>query len=453
MQDEPRDELLSAVMRELQVIEKTNNVSGLLESAAVEGAARLESWLVENEYADLTVCLVLGWTHWYRSQLVSDGEREPQVRRALELLVSCYENGVAPLPEALLPYLANGAEPVAVDQLRRVLIVDDPELLEHTAALLQRIVDDTPPGHPRHASRLSNLAGVLRTRAMRAGPDADGTDLDSAIDHLTSAAAARDGVAPDPGDVFNLSQILMTRYHRGNDRGDLDRAIGRLREALALSSSSPTYLALLGSALRERYVAAGDPSDLTEALDCLRTADRLAQPDHPERGVIHAGLGAALRDRAAWTNRIGDLDEAAAQFGLALDNTPEGHADRPRYAALRAEAQRERDTGETHRDILRLMTEKVPPVPGPIPGREDKDPVSTLAGLGGLCRLRSQADPEETQWLDLAIAYYQAALASAEPHHPARADVLTLLGTALSARGLHGIPVPLAGEGGSGDTA
>ncbi|MFE0645420.1 hypothetical protein ACFW2Y_28005 [Streptomyces sp. NPDC058877] len=425
-------------MHQVREVEESNDASGLLTPIAVAEAARLESWLVENDHADPTVCFVLGWIHWLRTSLTPEGEREPEVRRALELLVSCYEDGVQGLPEPLLPYLANGAEPVAIEQFRRVLTDDDPGLLEHTAALLQRIVDDTPPGHPHQASRLSLLAGVLRTRAMRAGPDADDSDLDTATDLLTAATAARDDAAQDPGDLFNLSQILITRYHRRKDRGDLDRAIGKLREVLVLVPASPTYLAMLGHALRDRYTEDSHPADLSDALDCLRTADRLAPPDHRERGHIHAGLGAALHARAAWTNRIGDLDEALAQYDLALRHTPEGHADRSQYTAWRAATQRERDTGRTSRDVLRRMTEAVPPVPGPIPGHEEHDPVDTLAALGGLCRLRGKADLGEPQWLDLAIAYYRAAIASAGPDHPKRADVLTLLGAAYGARSLRG---------------
>ncbi|MFE5941669.1 hypothetical protein [Streptomyces sp. NPDC056480] len=443
-----REELLSAVMGELRVIEETDDLSGLLRPETEENVARLESWLDENDYADLTVGLVLGWMTWYRSHLDPAGAREPRIRRALELLINCYENGVTPLPGPLLPYLANGAEPVAVDQLRRALALDEPGLLDHTVTLWQRILDDTPADSPARAWRLSNLAGALNTRAVRAGSGADVTDLDSAIELLTAAVAARDGATPGPSDLANLGQVLLTRYRLRETRSDLDEAIVKTRRAAALSPDSPTFLVLLAGALRERFAAAADPSDLTDALACLRTADRIAPPDHPERGKIHAGLGAALRDLAARTHRTADLGEAVAQYDLAIGHTPEGHADREGYAALRAEAQAELDRADDARDILRRMTEKMPPVPGPVPGQESDDPASTLMGLGGLCRLRSQADdgPEAAHWLEMAISYYRAALATAEPDHPKRADMLSLLGTALAARGLSGAPVPPEGN-------
>ncbi|MFE7514044.1 hypothetical protein ACFU8I_22880 [Streptomyces sp. NPDC057540] len=439
-----REELLSAVLDDLSVIAETNDVSGLSRPEAEERVAGLETWLDEHDYADLYVCQILGWMTWYRAHLDPAGSREPRMRRAVELLLNPYANGVSHLPQPLLRHLADAIEDVAVDRLRQVFAVDEPELLAHTVTLWQRIVADTPLDSPDRAARLSHLAGALHQRALRAGSDADVADLDSAIELLTAAAAARQEGAPSPGDLSNLGQILLTRYRLTRTRGDLDAAIVRIREAAAVVPDSPSFLVLLGSALRERFAATGDPSDLTDALACLRTADRVAPRDHHERGTIHANLGSALLDLAARTHLMSDLDEAIAQFDLALAHTPEGHASREQTASLRAKAQEERDRGHEARELLQLMTERIPPVPGPIPGQNDDDPASTLMGVGGMCRLRSQVepDPEGTHWLDMAIAYYRAALATAEPGHPRRADMLSLLGTALAARGPSGPPTP-----------
>ncbi|MER7948908.1 hypothetical protein ABTY59_16120 [Streptomyces sp. NPDC096079] len=440
--DALRQELLSAVLDELRVIEETNDIAGLGRPEAEERVARLESWLDENAYADLYVGQVLGWLTWYRAHLDPAGAREPRIRRALELLATCYENGVSHLPVPLLPYLADGAEAEAEDALRRLLVVDDPERLAHTVTLWHRIVGDTPQESPDRSTRLSNLAVALHLRVVRAGPDPDLSDLDSAVELFTAAAAARQEQASGARDLADAGQVLLTRYGFTEDRGDLDGAVVKFREAVALSPDSPSCLLQLGRALRGRFAVAADPADLTEALASLRTADRVAPPDDPERGRIHEYLGAALRDLAARTDRMADLDAAVAQFDLALAHVPEGHADRERVGARRAEAVGRRESVHEARDILRLMTESVPPVPGPIPGQDDDDPAITLMGIGGMCRLRGRTDaePEATHWLDMAIAYYRAALATAEPDHPDRADMLSLLGTALAARGASGSP-------------
>ncbi|MFI6824801.1 CHAT domain-containing protein [Micromonospora sp. NPDC050187] len=443
-----RDELLSTLVSELDAVAAAGDLSLLLRPRAVAAMRALESWLAEDGTRDLQVHYLLGLTHWYRADALEADEREAEIIRALEFLVICYEDGVERLPEPLLPLLANGAEPIAAQQLHRALRSTDDNLLEWSVRLCRRILSDTPDDHPHRLSRMANLAGALHERSDRGG---DRGDVDIAIDLMTTVL----NKTPEPGCAswLNLALAHATRFRQRQDPGDLDSAVTHIRTGLAVASTpsdSVRGLTQLGHALRERAAHTDNPADLNDALDCLRTAARQADENYPEPDRIHAGLAACLRLRARWTNDVADVDAALAEFDRALAFTPEGHPSRANLLAHRDEAIRAKEQVRSNSEILTTMLDRVPPVPGPVPG-QDGDPLGMLTGIGGLLRLRAAASGNDAD-LDLAIAYYEAALGSAGPDHPRRADVLGLLGAALSARGV-GRPGNGAADHAAGRTA
>ncbi|WP_416903866.1 CHAT domain-containing protein [Micromonospora echinospora] len=425
-----RDDVLSTLVAELEAVAAADDWSLLLRPRAVEAVRALESWLAEEGTRDLQVHYLLGLTHWYRVDVLEADEREAEIVRALEFLVICYEDGVERLPEPLLPLLANGAEPVAVEQLRRALASTDHNLLEWSVRLCRRILSDTPDDHPHRLMRMSNLAGALVERSER---NDDAGDAGLAIDLMTTVL--HETPEPDCGDWFNLALAHSTRFRQRHDPADLDTAVTHIRTGLTVASS-PVHtvrgLTQLGHTLRERAEHTDNPADLNDALDCLRTAERQADEHHPKPDKIHSGLAACLLLRAQWTNDVADVDAALAEFDRALALTPEGRPGRASLLAHRDAAERTKEQVQNNSEIMTLMLERIPPVPGPVPG-QDGDPVKLLTAIGGLLRRRAATTGKATD-LDLAIAYYEAALGSAGPDHPRRADVLSLLGTALSAR-------------------
>ncbi len=85
------------------------------------------------------------------------------------------------------------------------------------------------------------------------------------------------------------------------------------------------FLSNLGLALQARSERTTSPSDLDEAIACLRGAVRAMHDGHPTRAGILSNLSAALRERFERTQESRDLDDAVEVGQAAVAATPRGH--------------------------------------------------------------------------------------------------------------------------------
>ncbi|KAG1739761.1 CHAT domain-containing protein [Suillus occidentalis] len=181
-----------------------------------------------------------------------------------------------------------------------------------------------------HACRgqlVDSLSIMLATRSERQG---NVEDLDEAI------ARQREALALCPvshiyrsSSLYNLAVLLSTRFgHRGNAE-DLDEAIALHREALALRpvghtlrSSSLTNLAVRLSA---RFHHRGNADDLVQAIALQREALALHPVDHTLQSISLNCLANGLSTRFDHRGNAEDLDHAIALHREALALRPVGH--------------------------------------------------------------------------------------------------------------------------------
>lgn len=122
------------------------------------------------------------------------------------------------------------------------------------------------------------------------------------------------------------------RWERGGKEGvlsDLDDAIAGFEEALAALASSDGQLSVLAEASRAlaaRYARTRQRGDLERSIALVEQALQ-GLPDHHElRAALHSALASGLSERFTLTGAPADLDGAVAHAETAADTTPEGDA-------------------------------------------------------------------------------------------------------------------------------
>lgn len=144
------------------------------------------------------------------------------------------------------------------------------------------------------------------------------------------------------GWLFKLSNDLIELYHRSRYPEHLDEAIQRLVEALdsvpVNSPERPALLSILAGRLGEKYRDFGCPEDLDRSVSLLRQAD-LAHVDaqayparsdmRTQRALVLADLANRLRDRYLNAGNPDDLKEAIRFYRQAVELTDENHPQRP----------------------------------------------------------------------------------------------------------------------------
>ncbi|MEU0358437.1 CHAT domain-containing protein [Streptomyces cyaneofuscatus] len=217
---------------------------------------------------------------------------------------------------------------VALDTLADVLrsahlLTGEPEPLAEAIAHGESaaLIEAGPPGD--RAGRIGNLGVLLRLRHEQTGAHGD---LDAAIDRYGEAIALLGDDHPDAGIHFNnLGSALAARtaLHGLDDELDEAIAVGRA----AVRGGGPAFqqvlrMSNLGGALYERYRRGGDLADLDEDIDLQREALRLAPPDHPERPGLLSNLATALTERHEVLGVRGDLSEALTLLEDAMATGP-----------------------------------------------------------------------------------------------------------------------------------
>ncbi|MFF0204849.1 CHAT domain-containing protein [Streptomyces sp. NPDC005017] len=210
------------------------------------------------------------------------------------------------------------------DVLRcRYLLGEDPELLAEAIAYGEAAasMETGPPGD--RAGRIGNLGVLLRLRHEETGSP---TDLDAAIGRYTDALALLGDDHPDAGMHFtNLGSALAARTRLHGAADELDEAIAAGRAAVR--GGGPAHqrvlrLSNLGGELYQRYTRDGDLADLDEDIDLQREALRLVPRDHPDRAGLLGNLATALTERHEVLGVRGDLSEALALLEQAMAAGP-----------------------------------------------------------------------------------------------------------------------------------
>jgi tetratricopeptide (TPR) repeat protein len=436
-----RDELLAVVVGRLEHVVAAGDLSPVREPGVLAEADRLTAVLDDR---DVPARHALGWLHWYRYQavlpVIQDGMA---LAAAVSMFTPCFIADVGPLPEPMLPLLADEVARLSLATLDETAGSGDLEWIDHTVALWQRIVRATPDDDPDRPGRLSNLSSVLRARFEQTR---DPADLDAAITaaqaaadaapdddperavilanlanalyvrfaeagHLTDLdadiAARRTAVEVAPADhprrlwlLTSLADSLWDRYERVGVAADLDVTITALREAGAIipegDSRQVRTLDSLGRALHARFMQNDIGADLDAAITAFQAAASSAPAGDAGRATILANLGAALGDRFARAREPADLDAAIDVLQAAADATPAGHPDRPdRLANLAAAIAFRFPRTQSPADldtVVRLLEMAADAAPDDHPARAAI--VSKLTAARRSCAERMEADAE-----------------------------------------------------------
>ncbi|MFF4125333.1 CHAT domain-containing protein [Microbispora rosea] len=305
-----REQHLAAVQAHLARIRTPRDALAPEVTADIRG---LTEALGDDE--DLDAGFALGWLHWYRYSALPEGQDHDELRAALHAFVGCFVAGVEPLPEPLLPVLADVAEPVAVAMTQQGLRTPGPDGLETAALVWQRIVAAAAPGDAARARYIGGWGVALQMLAERTG---SAELLDEAVETLSLAVAVALSQGGDvPEQQHRLGRALLDRFRRNGAPDDLGAAIETARLAADAVPGNGTYQWLLGTALRARFDITQAAADMDEVVEANRRAVAAATPGHPDHAGFLGNLAGALNVRFGRTGDAADLDEAITAFQAA----------------------------------------------------------------------------------------------------------------------------------------
>jgi CHAT domain len=225
-----RADFLAGLKQRLRVADDAGDVSGLLNSVALEEAAGLRACL-ETGDPDPDASLVLGEFYWRRAgALGAEGAADRE--SAVAVLTPCFIAGTGVMPRELLPELADAALPEAVRLLAATSGSADARALTGAIEVWQRIADATPETHDDYPARLCDLS-VLLSRRYHVSGSMEDLDLAIAID-IRLAEREPD----DPRFLINLCIDLCDRYEKTAVMQDIDGALKLADRALSLTPSN-----------------------------------------------------------------------------------------------------------------------------------------------------------------------------------------------------------------------
>ncbi|MBB6473673.1 CHAT domain-containing protein [Sphaerisporangium rubeum] len=410
----------------------TRDPAPLLEQEVAEQASRLAGTL--DAEGDPPVMNLLGWVHWRRHLALPEERNRADLEAAVDMFTACFVTDTGPLPDALLPILADQAAHLATDVLQRVLDSADPATLTVVIPLWRRVIATTPAGHPDHAARLNAMGIAMRLRYVNTRSAAD---LEEAIRWLREAVAT--GPADDPRHVMyvsNLGSALELRSQRTGDVGGLDEAVELGRKAVrATPEGHPDHagrLSNLGSALLVRFDKTGVTADVEEAAELGRRAVAAAPVGNPERAMYLNNLGNAQWVRARASGSAADLDAAIGALREAVEASPDGDPGRAARLSNLGSALWLRSgrsgSGVDLEEAIRWLRAAMAAIPA---GRTDRGICMNNLGNALVTRFWRTG---ETSDLDEAIDVARQAVRETPAGHADRAMFLSNLGSALQVR-------------------
>ncbi|MET0132836.1 MAG: CHAT domain-containing protein [Kibdelosporangium sp.] len=276
--------------------------------------------------ADLDRCVVALRAHpdrWSADAVLSDVLYALFVITFDSSLLDEIINLTSPLIEHIspgMPQFAGMLHRLSETRFYRAQFNNDVADLDEAVRLGNFAVRFAPFGHPIQLLAVTQLCLVMQSRYDWLGQPVD-------LEHLMQFCQFAAGRVP-PGDPVHsvvtavLGSALRNRYmHAGGDVDDLHTAveIGR-RSAAAVPVGSPLRtlcVAHYAASLAVRYAVSADMSDLDEAIELSRAA---SLPGEVNQGIILTNLSTALLTRFRFGHDEADLFAAvqAARDALGL---------------------------------------------------------------------------------------------------------------------------------------
>jgi hypothetical protein len=282
-----RDELLAELTRCIREYTRTGDPEPLLRSKILAMAEALENIGIAPpgegiKTTDPTAAQVLAWLHWCRYGVL---ESQPgSVDEAADALLRAVTVG----------RLAYDVMPEIVPAQMKALFEGRADLLpeiarDYAAVLLRQAIEEEYTTVRQGKENFDLIIRLLRHALAGFGDEGEGADL-----------------------LANLCTALIKRFDYMHDMADLDRAIEAGRQAVEVGSkmNRPGYHASLGNALRARYEAIGDISDLEEWASLSEAALKALPQNYPYRLGVLATVAAALTSLYEATGNVPDLDKA-----------------------------------------------------------------------------------------------------------------------------------------------
>ncbi|MFI9150634.1 CHAT domain-containing protein [Streptomyces sp. NPDC053367] len=402
--------------RMLKVMREGESPATLLIPQALLEAQELASAGSPEE--DLRVAHLLGTFHWYRYQLLPEGEDREAFGEAVRFLYPVYRSHPEVVPDALRVLFAQApaharrrveAESAASTAGRLFASYQRSRSLpqlDQAIALLRGALDDAPRDDPDFSPYLSNLALLLRAKSEHTD---DTAPLAEAVELVRRAAASvPDDHADVPRYLSMLGLALRALYDRTADAGTLAEAaeVGRRAVAAAPVGHPDRRLCLSNLSITLRFQAAllRDAEVFAEAVKTGRQAVMGGRRDTPERVACLVNLGLALQESAEYTHDWAFLAEVVPLCSEAVTLAPPGHLQ--------------------HADVVRLLSAVLESLRG----------LSIAAGVSGPLSVRPREGFERiggARLLAEAVEVGRRTVAAMPDDHPLRAGLAGLLGPVL----------------------
>jgi tetratricopeptide (TPR) repeat protein len=441
------DRLVAALVVRIRRFAESGDPSGVLDRTALAEADELWKAIQPADSRPQAVLMevltVLAFLHLLRYQLLAKSQGQGDLQTAFMIFGVLMEGDPRQVPEDVRNLLSappteqtHDAEGSAdwSTACSKYQQVGQPGILDVAVTAFRGAVAITPPGHPDHATYLSELGSALFTRFQR---DGNRTDLDAAVDAGRQAVAATPPRDPDLAKhLSNLGVSLGRRFEHTGDSTDLEAAIDAGRQAVILTApGDPNFagrVSSFGNSLLSRFRRDGDKADLNGAIDAAQQAVAVTPARHQSGAMYWSNLGSALLARFEQAGDNTDLEAAIRAGREALAATPPDHPDHAKYLSnlgnslgARFDQAGDREDLDAAIDAARQAVDMTP--------RGHPELVGRLAILGGilLTRFDTAGDSED---LDAAIEAGNQAVALMPPAYPNRAGLFTNLGNALVAR-------------------
>lgn len=439
---------LSSLRERIERCLATSDSRAVLEPQAESEAAALAA-TVTDFTADIEAVHTLGWWHWCRYLVLSEGEGAPELARALTLLEPVYRVLPDKVPEPVREHLARaaggtraaeGTDPGAWAARAYELLVQaertqDRGAADEAARLLRRLLAEVPQDHPEYDTAEMNLGSAL---LLRSGPGRR-DDIDKAVQVLRrveARLAGGGGVLAHGRALVNLGSALTQRFAMTRDADDAAEAAKVLRRAAGLlpeeSPENVPALFALAMALAARNEATGDDAALDEAVALLESLDTGHPTARSQRARISAARAALMQRRH---ERGGDLDSLRDRAAVLRQEARRLAKGDPRLLqvlddlalTLRRLAELAADTGAL-REAEDVLREAFEAAPADSPDRDlRREDLAQLLITDHLAT--GDAEPLAT-----AIAVLRALVTGPEPDPTVRMRYLNHLGNALALR-------------------
>jgi tetratricopeptide (TPR) repeat protein len=330
---------------------------------------------------------------------------------------------------------------------------------EIASRVLERITGRFPVGSAALGQPAFSSAGRADERSrliLRYQRTGALTDIDTAVKVLREeslTASAVGGGSPTPGhrsrQLRELALALRLRFSALGERSDLDEAEEALREAIASLSPGPQQaelLAELGAVYGLRYALTSEPADIDRAVSAAREAVGQAAPRTAESARCTGDLGGFLLRRAEAYGGRSDLDEAVSALRSSVSSAYStldaaatarllfdlGTALRLRAASPppRTEAGKDLDSAIAALEEAVALTSREGGQRSLGPRANSRDLASRLAGLGTALLTRGRFSDNANDLREAADRYREAS-AIAPAAETDRAERLASLGVAL----------------------